>query len=672
MDGESGASLAHRASNWQQMIARQWPLFVLSLLLLVTAKLYAPSLHFGLMWDDPHWFGRVIGQPFGVLIRPMPDFHFYRPLVMVYNSLFINQQGQIETVPLHLAQIGWHLLNIALVYRLSRALGLGRITAVAAAALLAFHPFTYQAVAWAAPQQAMNLALLGLVWLTYLQARRQRPGWPRTAAASVGLFTAALLLQESSVLFSLIPAALEILRSGSGRWLRRDGNNWLAVVYPLLAAVFGLIWLAAPRQPGYTILAFDPRVSAYLLQGVVFPVWGRPWGYTAPESVNAAFVFAASVLTLVLLVLAIWRSGYGRLVLFVLVWIFLGLSLSIGGLRYDYVSIGPRLFYYAAPGVAILWACAFLPAQTGRWETKRRLVGSLLLTVVIAQSLSILHVFNRLYGHGTSHLTELVQAVSPEDEVLVFINFPDRYAWKRPPYPLGYWGVTLTPVVADLGEFPAIITGASPQTRSISMPWLNEAVREMGPYLVDMRGEITHPEELYALAQGVSGVYQSQYQPDGAFSLRRMGWLETGAPIDTPIGAPGCAIALFDDRLCLHAAVISPGAGQIDLELSWSLIAPAHPHDTIFVHLGQVGQEPVAQADGDPWSGALPLAVWQPGDSVHEQRIIALPGDAPPDQYLIRVGLYNWATGERYIVQRPDGQLWVDSAAVIGEVQWPP
>jgi hypothetical protein len=260
---------------------------VVALLLLATAWLYAPSLHFGLMWDDPQWFGRASGRGLAELLGPMPDFHFYRPLVMLYNSLFVHGDGRLAVFPLHAAQIGWHLLNVALTYSLGRALRLGPAAATIAAGLMAFHPFAYQAVAWAAPQQAMNVALLSGAWLAYLAARRRQRRW-RPAALSLLLFTSALLLQESSVLLSLTPLLLELHGSNSRRWREwRDGrwlasqqlaNQRLALTYPVLGAVFALIWLMAPRQQGYTVLAVDVNVSAYLLQGICVSAGGTAVG----------------------------------------------------------------------------------------------------------------------------------------------------------------------------------------------------------------------------------------------------------------------------------------------------------------------------------------------------------------------------------------------------------
>jgi hypothetical protein len=645
--------------------ALSWPVVAVSLLLFVTTWIYMPSLNYGLMWDDPHWFNRVAGQSAGELVRATPDFHFYRPGVMLYNRLFIHNGTRLDPVLLHAAQIGWHALNVALAFALGRALGVARTTAVAVAALVALHPFSHQAVAWAAPQQAMNGALLGGAWLFYLEARRKGSRWRLAATASLGLFTTALFVQESSVPLSFLPLLFEWLRRSRWRQARPASNGWLALVYPLLAASFGTLWLLMPRYAGYTALALEPEVMLYLLQGVIYPLLARPWGYAEAEVLAAGAVGLWWLATVILLLSLAWRLGHGRVALFGLGWAALGLTLPVVGLHYGYVNLAPRLFYYAVPGVAIVWASVLVPGTGPRSPGKMwRLVGGLLLVVIVAQSTLIVQSFNRTYAHGTVHLDQMVQAATPEVTELIFVNFPDRYALQRPPFPLGYWGVTLAPVVTDLGAFPAILTGASVRTHSFAMPWLDEEVRAGGPYQVDMRGEIISPDDLYRLAGHSTFVYRTVYQPDGAFSLVRAGAIEAPGGLEDR-----CPLALFDDRLCLRTAVAESHGHELRLHLIWSLSAPAVPHEAIFVHLGRPGEEPIAQADGDPWLGMLPLYVWQLGDWVHEWRSIALPRKVGGDEYLVRIGFYNWVSQERYKAVRPNGERWPSDAAVVGRLQ---
>ena len=87
------------------------PTLAMLSLILITAWLYAPALGFGFIWDDPLWYGRVIDRSLAELVRPMPDYHFYRPVLVLYNRLFLRPDGATLVAPLlHAGQMWWHLL----------------------------------------------------------------------------------------------------------------------------------------------------------------------------------------------------------------------------------------------------------------------------------------------------------------------------------------------------------------------------------------------------------------------------------------------------------------------------------------------------------------------------------------------------------------------------------
>ncbi len=53
------------------------------------------------------------------------------------------------------------------------------------------------------------------------------------------------------------------------------------------------------------------------------------------------------------------------------------------------------------------------------------------------------------------------------------------------------------------------------------------------------------------------------------------------------------------------------------------------------------------QDDGDPCRGVYPMAHWSIGDYVMARYAIPVPADAPPGNYQLLTGFYNWQTGER-------------------------
>jgi hypothetical protein len=192
------------------------------------------------------------------------------------------------------------------------------------------------------------------------------------------------------------------------------------------------------------------------------------------------------------------------------------------------------------------------------------------------------------------------------------------------------------------------------------MPSIDFDAREAGPYQIDMRGEITSPDELYQLAHQVDSVYLSRYSPDGTFALE---W--AGAVTTTP-STPSCQLARFGQAICLQESQIDRQPGRLSLTLTWHSLAPAQPHDAIFAHVGTADQPPIAQSDDDACLGLLPMSAWLPGDIIREQRIISLPDSVEPGQYEIRIGVYNRASGARLTAASPDGQPLQDNVVVVG------
>ncbi len=645
----------------KQVVRRKWgPYLILLVILAGTAVFYGPSIHFGAIWDDPVWYGHAVGKTWLQTLLPSTDFQFYRPLTMLYVWLFLQPDGSFALVWQHLLQIGFHLLNVILAYAIAYRLGLSRWASLAVSLLLAFYPFAYQAVAWAAPQQPIVGLWQSAAWLAYLAAR-PLPGsetrdWKLGGKGFLGIgvsllcFLLALLMQESSVAVAFVPLLYEfLLRQKVTSWpsfltvLRSPGNKgWgAALAYAVLAGIYGLIWLAVPRQAGITQLALEPETAVYLLQGLVYPLVGRPFGYQSPLPVGQFWVITAVTLTLLLL-LAVWHKR-GRLALLALMWMGLSQAPAFVGLGFSYVGGASRLLYAAVLPIGLLWVAALWPAP--RWQRRAAWFGPLLILLIVGQSVWLMTGMARDFERGTSHLNEAITTmVQPSRELVgngrfLFINFPDRYEAKQRPYPFGYWGLTLAPAVVELADFVPLVAGETAVSISYSMPWLDLTEREAGPYQIDMRGVIIQPAELAQLAADGAVIYVSRYGADGNFQLQQVGALGQA------VGQAGCLVQ-FEESICLHAVNYAVGEAEIEVMLAWSTERPLLPNQTIFMHLGEPGQPPLVQADGDTWRGLLPLSDWPTGRLVMEYRTLPrLPGDG----LALQIGVYNRETGQRLL-----------------------
>ncbi|MBP6016470.1 MAG: phospholipid carrier-dependent glycosyltransferase [Candidatus Promineofilum sp.] len=111
-------------------------------------------------------------------------------------------------------------------------------------------------------------------------------------------------------------------------------------------------------------------------------------------------------------------------------------------------------------------------------------------------------------------------------------------------------------------------------------------------------------------------------------------------------------VATLGDSIELASATLSTTsaapAETVELRLRWQVIAapgPALLH--LFVHLGNPAAQPVAQADGPVMGGEYPARLWAAGEVFDETVTLTIPGDLPPGEYPVTIGLYEFDSGAR-------------------------
>lgn len=147
--------------------------------------------------------------------------------------------------------------------------------------------------------------------------------------------------------------------------------------------------------------------------------------------------------------------------------------------------------------------------------------------------------------------------------------------------------------------------------------------------------------------------------PNGEYTLtvgeQRFPLRVTHAQPPQMLGAPLADFGV----LRLHSAAVDdlyqPWRG-LRVRLLWEAAAPLDAPINVFVHVlgpwnDAAGSPLWGQNDGLPVE--TPLVQWPAGMAAREMRIVYLPL-LPSGQYELRVGLYNWQTGER--LPLPDGQ----------------
>lgn len=665
----------------------------------VVALIYGRSVGYGLMWDDPVWFRQGAGLSIGELLRGTERYQFYRPLSLAYFQLWWRADGALAIRGMHAAEVGWHLLATWLVVALGRAWRADRLTAALAGLLFALFPFSQQAVVWAAPQQPMVTALLLAAVLAFMrclpagrdeppvaagdaQARRlpnapdelaaaagdaqgERPASSRDDVAGVRrrtawflvavvIYAAALFVQEAALPFALLFFLTAWWRS------RARGLVW-ALPFALLGIGYVVLWWLAPRLGGIAGDGFDTRVAAFVLQAAAFPLARAVAGPVAdpPPLLLAALLGAAWALAILVVV----RSGSRALAALATAWTALALLPVWAGLPWSYVELGPRLVYPAVPGIALLWAVvagAFLRHRRRlvRWAT------AVVVAAVVVVAASDVRAQNRAAAAGAAHLDEAIAAGADPARRAVFINFPDRYELRESPYPLGFWGVTLAPVVVEIADFARAATGHAGTTASWSVPATGHDDRAAWPYRVDMRGVIVDAGRLLEVTDGAD-VYLSDYLPAGGLRLRRVGgWPVAGA--DDGV-APTRPLAVLGDAVAVQRAeIVDGGGGEFEVRFDWRRLGPLDPDDTVFVHVFAPDGRQVLGADGDAWGGMLPPAAWPEDGVIEDVRRLDAAGLAP-GAYRVTAGVYHRPSNRRYAALDPQsGTVHADGEVPVG------
>jgi hypothetical protein len=90
----------------------------------------------------------------------------------------------------------------------------------------------------------------------------------------------------------------------------------------------------------------------------------------------------------------------------------------------------------------------------------------------------------------------------------------------------------------------------------------------------------------------------------------------------------------------------APG-GRLDLTYAWSALTQPSKVYSVFNHLLTADGEKITQVDGWPQSGTVLTTQWRPNEYIRDTHTLDIPVDAPPGPYLLAVGLYDAANGER-------------------------
>lgn len=221
----------------RELAPRQWESSATLMALLVAATVvavYAPALRGGFVWDDDVYItgNRLLWEPDGLwriwFTRDFASQYFPLTITVLRGAY---QLWGFDTLGYHLLNVGIHLVNALLVWRL-----LGRLWvpgAGVAAAIFALHPVQVESVAWMTELKNLLSTTFYLlaVWAYLRFDDGKRVGW---YLAALLLFVAGLL---SKTVVCTLPGVLLILRW----WQKQEiGGRDVARLAPFFAVGFGM------------------------------------------------------------------------------------------------------------------------------------------------------------------------------------------------------------------------------------------------------------------------------------------------------------------------------------------------------------------------------------------------------------------------------------------------
>lgn len=110
--------------------------------------------------------------------------------------------------------------------------------------------------------------------------------------------------------------------------------------------------------------------------------------------------------------------------------------------------------------------------------------------------------------------------------------------------------------------------------------------------------------------------------------------------------------------------------GILHLTLYWQALAECDVSYTVFTHLLDENSRIWGQKDNPPGRGALPTTGWVPGEVIVDEYEIQVNANAPSGEYLVKVGMYEAATGQRLPISDQAGKalgdhILLDTSVVV-------
>jgi len=250
--------------------AKIFPSVILMFILFLTTVLYSASLHYSILsFDDVDYF---FNYPDILHLSPnairgyFSGYYLlmYQPLPVLSFAINYATTG-LNTLPMHLVNLGFHLLNIILVYQLFRKLLRNNNLSLMISLVFAIHPVNIEAVTWISARSTGMYAFFYLsaliCYLQYLETGNKK----RYLIFTLVFFLLSLFSKVQAV---TLPVVLILLDYFYHRKHVFQGKIILEKIpFFLLSILFGYIAISNPET---TANMLNGKLTTYSVPDVVF------------------------------------------------------------------------------------------------------------------------------------------------------------------------------------------------------------------------------------------------------------------------------------------------------------------------------------------------------------------------------------------------------------------
>lgn len=641
------------------------------------------------LWLAPFWlamvlYGRAVGlpfysddiefytylatiQPLDILTRADANGMYFRPVPMLFYYLL-----PASSVLWHAILLGTHLVNVALVGAVVRALGVGRGSAVLAMSFFAVFPFSVQAVLWVLSWGHV-LSTTALLLTSYATLKRLK-GHTRWRWVAIGAGCIAPFTHENGILAVVLVVWIGVcaVLARGARW--QAVARSLASVVVLVGAVAGFYWLYRAGLVNTRVALGDDlplrlwQGGAYFVQGLTMPLQalgGLVDGAPATQAWLGAGVFFALAGLLLLRPQAL-ETPYQRLqrigrkvdiadtplvqflqhatqagrtrrgvVLGVLgAWGVCALPTMIAlPSRYN-MLYDERLLYVTTPAVAIIWGVLLAHVAL------RPMVRGVLASVGVVMLLSIAQIYvsyTAFMGDGWVQFFRIADSLPAETRGVV-LNMPRLI--EHPQHVLPLMRPNAQMMQHDFSLRDIVWTNTrqdTPYWQGISVP----EVLQFAPFPFPL--DVWRNYIGYGTFADRAGITQALSQADALVDFQVINQHYAVRLLGQRIASEQDALATFGGRVQLLNIQDAQTPEGWRIAITWRVTEPPSGAWVAFVH-GLCGETLLAQEDSAPMAGWHPFEAWQAGETWTEYRLLDTPR---PDSACraVRVGVYDTNVG---------------------------